>query len=32
MDKILDIVNKPDDLKKLNLVEKEKLAKEIREF
>ena len=32
MDKILDIVNKPDDLKKLNLVEKEKLAKEIREY
>ena len=32
MDKILDIVNKPDDLKKLNLVEKEELAKEIREY
>ena len=32
MDKILDRVNKPDDLKKLNLVEKEELAKEIREY
>ena len=32
MDKILDKVNKPDDLKKLNLTEKEELAKEIREY
>ena len=32
MDKILDRVNKPDELKKLNLVEKEELAKEIREY
>lgn len=32
MNKILDRVNKPDDLKKLNLAEKEELAKEIREY
>lgn len=32
MDKILDRVNKPEDLKKLSLVEKEELAKEIREY
>lgn len=32
MDKILDRINKPDDLKKLNLIEKNELAKEIREY
>ena len=32
MEKILDRINKPDDLKKLNLLEKNKLAKEIREY
>ena len=32
MEKILDIINKPDDLKKLNLLEKNKLAEEIREY
>ena len=32
MNKILDRVNKPYDLKKLNLAEKEELAKEIREY
>ena len=31
MEKILDRINKPDDLKKLNLLEKNKLAEEIRE-
>ena len=30
--KILDRINKPDDLKKLNLLEKNKLAEEIREY
>ena len=32
MDKILDNVNYPNDLKKLNILEKQKLAKEIREY
>ena len=32
MEKILDKINKPDDLKKLNLLEKNKLAEEIREY
>ena len=32
MEKILDRINKPDDLKKLNLLEKNKLAEEIREY
>lgn len=32
MEKILDGINKPDDLKKLNLLEKNKLAEEIREY
>ena len=32
MDKILDNVNYPKDLKKLNILEKQKLAKEIREY
>ncbi len=32
MNKILDRVNKPDDLKKLNIKEKEELAQEIRDF
>lgn len=32
MGKILDRINKPDDLKKLNLLEKNKLAEEIREY
>lgn len=32
MDKVLDRINKPDDLKKLNLIEKNELAKEIREY
>lgn len=32
MEKILDSINKPDDLKKLNLLEKNKLAEEIREY
>ena len=32
MEKILDRINNPDDLKKLNLLEKNKLAEEIREY
>ena len=32
MEKILDRINKPYDLKKLNLLEKNKLAEEIREY
>ena len=32
MEKILDRINKPDDLKKLNLLEKNKLAEEIRDY
>lgn len=32
MEKNLDRINKPDDLKKLNLLEKNKLAEEIREY
>lgn len=32
MEKILDIVNEPNDLKKLNILEKNELAKEIREY
>lgn len=32
MEKILDRINKPDDLKKLNLLEKNKLTEEIREY
>ena len=32
IEKILDRINKPDDLKKLNLLEKNKLAEEIREY
>lgn len=32
MGKILDIVNEPNDLKKLNILEKNELAKEIREY
>ena len=32
MEKILDRINKPDDLKKLNLLEKVELAREIREY
>jgi len=32
MDKILDQINSPDDLKKLNLCEKNKLCEEIREL
>lgn len=32
MDKILDKVNLPDDLKKLNLEEKEGLCKELRKL
>lgn len=32
MEKILDRINKPDDLKKLNLLEKNKLAEEMREY
>ena len=32
MDKILDNVNYPKDLKKLNILEKQELAKEIREY
>ncbi len=32
MDKILDNVNTPDDLKKLNIKEKQQLAREIREM
>lgn len=32
MSKILDTINKPQDLKNLNLVEKVELAKEIREY
>ena len=32
METILDRINKPDDLKKLNLLEKNKLAEEIREY
>ena len=32
MEKILDRIHKPDDLKKLNLLEKNKLAEEIREY
>ncbi len=32
MDKILDKVNNPEDLKKLNIEEKQELAKEIREY
>ena len=32
MENILDRINKPDDLKKLNLLEKNKLAEEIREY
>ena len=32
MEKILDRINKPDDLKILNLLEKNKLAEEIREY
>ena len=32
MEKILDRINRPDDLKKLNLLEKNKLAEEIREY
>ncbi len=32
MEKILDRVNKPNDLKKLNILEKNELAKEIREY
>lgn len=32
MDKILDRINNPNDLKKLNLEEKNELAKEIREY
>ena len=32
MEKILDRINKPDDLKKLNLLEKNKRAEEIREY
>jgi len=32
MDKILDNVNYPKDLKKLNLLEKQELAREIREY
>ena len=32
MEKILDRINKPDDLKKLNLLEKNKLAEEKREY
>ena len=32
MEKIIDRINKPDDLKKLNLLEKNKLAEEIREY
>lgn len=32
MEKILDRINKPDNLKKLNLLEKNKLAEEIREY
>ena len=32
MEKILDRINKPHDLKKLNLLEKNKLAEEIREY
>lgn len=32
MEKVLDRINKPDDLKKLNLLEKNKLAEEIREY
>ena len=32
MSKILDKINKPQDLKNLNLVEKVELAREIREY
>ena len=32
MDKILDRINNPNDLKKLNLIEKNELAKEIRKY
>lgn len=32
MSKILDTINKPQDLKNLNLVEKVELAREIREY
>lgn len=32
MNKVLDEVNYPEDLKKLNIVEKQQLAKEIREY
>ena len=32
MNKVLDKINNPDDLKKLNIQEKEELAKEIREY
>lgn len=32
MDKILDKINNPNDLKKLNIEEKEKLAREIRQY
>lgn len=32
MDKILDKINYPSDLKKLNLIEKQELASEIREY
>ena len=32
MDKILDRINNPNDLKKLNLEEKNELAKEIRKY
>ena len=32
MDKILDNINYPKDLKKLNILEKQELAKEIREY
>ena len=32
MDRLLDKINNPKDLKKLNIVEKEELAKEIREY
>ena len=32
MEKILDRINNPNDLNKLNLLEKNKLAEEIREY
>ena len=32
MEKVLEQINKPEDLKKLNIIEKQELAKEIREY